>query len=168
MMWRVYLYPLWKITALERYLEYMESCGFRLECVYWRYIFRFAKSPPKKVRYLYSYSFVKEYEMHLYEHEIRREYNANPIMVKGLDGTSVHRVCSLDADLTDFKNKRNWYLRRLVLKRIAFSVIYFLGSFCAAIEYKCLFPWIYVVTLGILFLITYYVICYVIFYKGTL
>lgn len=135
-MWKIYLYPFWNCSLVEKYLETMECCGFRVEKTYFGYLFQFKKCTSKSVRYVYSRSIIKDNEMNLYEYDIRKNYNAVRIPVLGTNGVSIHRICMSNVDLTSFVRKRTRYMKRLIITRLIFISIYLMGSICATIAYN--------------------------------
>lgn len=158
---KLFIYPLWSVCSVEKFLEIMECNGFRLKRIYFRYLFEFAKSASKCVHYTYSYSFMKDYEMHRYEYELRKQFNAEKIPAVGLGGTSIHRICLPNVDLTDFKGKRNRYILKLLRSRSLFAIICLLGSFSAYIAYRHVLSWLWIIAFFFGILLAYYTVCYV-------
>ena len=165
MMWKIYIYPFWQFRSVEAYLESMESCGFRVEKIYVRYLFKFKKVQSKSVRYVCSQSIIKDNEMHFYEYEIRKHYNAAKIPVIDLGGLSVHRICTPNVDLTSFVTMRNKYTKRLIINRIIFLIIYLIGSVCATINYSKCVHGLLIVTFYLFILLIYHVIGYIVVTK---
>ena len=160
-MWKIYIYFLWQFRSVEKYLEMMESCGFRVEKVYFGHLFKFKKVQSKPTRYVCSRSFGKDNEMHLYEYEIRKKYGAEEIPAFDLGGICIHRICMPNIDLTFFETKRNKYMRRLIINRIVFIAIYLFGSICATVAYKDIVPVLSVVVVFLSILLMYHLFGYV-------
>ena len=158
---KLLVYPLSRIEAVEEFLEIMECNGLRLKCVYFCYLFEFVKSAPKCVHYTYSCSFVKDYEMLRYEYEIRKQFDAEKIPSIGSGGISIHRICIPNVDLNNFKEKRNRYTLRLLLKKIFFTTICLLGSLCTYVEFKAVLPWFIIVVGLCSAVLIYYIVCYI-------
>ena len=160
-MWKIYIYPFWKCSLVEEYLETMEHRGFRVEKVYFGYLFQFKIVPPKSVCFVYSRSIMKDNEMHLHEYELRKDYHAVEIPVLGVSGVNIHRICMPNVDLNAFVSKRTRYMRQLIIVRIIFILIYLLGSICAAIAYNGVIHGFRIVVFGLCILLIYHVIGYI-------
>lgn len=160
-MWKIYIYPFWMFELVEKYLEKMEHCGFRVEKIYLGFLFKFKLAQSKAVRFVCSRSLMKDNEMHLYEYEIRHKYNATEVPVLGLGEMRVHRICISNVDLVSFVAKRNKYTKKLIINRIIFISICLIGSICATLAYSKSVLWFSFISFFLVVALIYHLIGYV-------
>lgn len=123
-------YFIWKSEKLETFLSKMEENGFRLDYVSFRYFFTFRRAKPKSVRYVYSYTFLRDCEIMQYEYDIRRQYAADVVPVYHSGLMRIHRIPDSQADLSDFEAKKNRYMRRVLRQKVFFLLSVLLGTVC--------------------------------------
>lgn len=137
---KIFLYPLWNGERLEKFLKRMEADGFRLCAVSWYFLFEFNKTIPQSVQYFFSYSFLKENEMRLWEHELRHDYGADIIPIAHSGGVCIHRIADIGADISRFVCFRKNYFKRTILKKFLAVVFLVLGNICCLLNYGNLWP----------------------------
>ena len=76
------LFPLWRIEDVEKYLESMESKGYRLEKIKHSYCFYFKESTPKQMCYFLSYKSFSGSSMEHCDYALSSKHSANPIESK--------------------------------------------------------------------------------------
>lgn len=126
-MWKFYYYPQWRFDLLEQYLDYMEANGYRLVYVSFLYFFKFQKSNPRKVHYLYSYSFLKESGMIDQDYQMRKKYNAMEIHSSFFFPTKVLRITTIPAPIEEFDEFRKKYLLHVLLQKLIFVLLFGVG-----------------------------------------
>ena len=120
-MLKVFIYPQWRYDLLEQFLERMELSGYRVSSVSFIYLFRFQSAPPRKVRYLYSYTFIKEYGLLDLEYKMRKDHHANEIASSFFFPTTILRITDVNIPVAAFvecrqNNKQQiWTKQNLVV-----------------------------------------------------
>lgn len=128
-MWRIIIYPQWKYETIESKLKTLEEDGYCLSEVWFLYLFKFKKVPPRKTRYIVIYTFLKEWGMIEYGYWLRRKLGANTISAHPFSSTTFYRITDECQDLPDLFTFRNRYLRHVVKLRFGFSIVA-AGWFC--------------------------------------
>ena len=157
-MWKFFFYPQWRYDLLENYLNDMEAKGYRLTYVSSHYFFKFTAAIPKRVSYLYSYTFIKEIGMIEQDHLLRKQWNAQTIDSSFFLSTTIHRITDTNANCTDFINFREKYLLHVLIQKIIFVLLIGIGVLGISFSPACsvVSKWFYVVTW--LILLFYYLV----------
>ena len=117
-MWKIILFPQWNYEHAEKRLVQMEAEGYRLEyaCLFW--LFRFHKSSPRIVRYVFTYSFLKEWGMTEYEYELKQRCKANKVRSGFYFSSEIYRVTDYEQDISNVLEFRDMYLNHVMLQKI--------------------------------------------------
>lgn len=121
-MWRFIYYPQWKYETIEKKLKMLEEQGYRLEKVWLLYFFNFKKVRPRKTRYIFTYTFVKEWGMIECGYWLRRQFGANTIPAYLCSSTIIYRITDEHQDLPVIYAFRNQYLRHVMKLKIGYSI----------------------------------------------
>lgn len=129
-MWKFYFYSQWQYSKAETWLEMMEAKGFRLVDIKFFCFFRFKKVSPKKVQYLFTYTFPKDSTWEHYEmlQKVKGEFCGNQIGKNHIFAPDVYRICNLDANLKTVRMFWQQYLKRVFLLKMLIASIVFLPT----------------------------------------
>lgn len=134
-MWRFRFYSQWNYEKVEAWLGQMEENGWRLAEVRANYFFRFQKAAPSNAKYIFTYTFLKEYGMIDCEQQLKREFSANAVAGR-FCAASVYRICKGERDLSGVITFRRNYLKHVLRKKLLlvslFSALFLLYVVCAA------------------------------------
>lgn len=127
---KIFLYHQWQYEKAEKFLSDMESHGYRLKRIRFSFWFEFAKVPPKKVRYIFLYSFVKDSN---YNHYEASKYvlgccGGSQVCGKSIFESEVYRITQTDADLNPVIQFRNAYLKRAFVLKMFMSLIFMMPA----------------------------------------
>lgn len=123
---KFFFYPRWNCERAEAMLEQMEARGFRLEKIKFHWFFFFKSAKPKNTRYLLTYSQPGEDEMWQEEMKIKRDFFGEQITEPRMFAPNVFRICNTDIDLTEFKRRRDGYIKKMLFRRMLYSLAFML------------------------------------------
>lgn len=127
---KIFFYHQWQYEKAEKFLSDMESHGYRLKRARFSFLFEFKKAPPKKVRYIFLYSFVKDSN---YNHYEASKYvlgccGGSQVCGKSIFESEVYRITQTDADLNPVIQFRNAYLKRAFVLKMFMSLIFMMPA----------------------------------------
>ena len=123
-------FPFWNMEKAEKILSEQERNGYRFVRLRLGCLFTFQKSTPRKVQYLFTYSFPKDYRPVLeWESTLKSDvYRAN-VMHRG-HNYSIFRITKDNVDLQNFCIDRLRYVQKTLIKKtIIATCIMLLGAF---------------------------------------
>ena len=108
----------------------MEMNGFRLENIRFFWFFKFKTAVPKKVQYVYTYIFPKDFNSSHYEvlQKIKGAYSGNKIGGNSIFTPNVYRICDTAVDLKNIRMFWQQYLKRVFLLKMLISSLLFLPT----------------------------------------
>ena len=129
-MWKFYFYTQWQYSKVEKWLQTMEFSGLRLEKICFFWFFKFKTTVPKKVQYLYTQIFPKDFDESHYKilQKIKGEYSGNKIGGNSIFTPDVYRICNTAVDLKNIRMFWQQYLKRVFLLKMLISSLFFLPT----------------------------------------
>lgn len=166
-MWKFIWFPLWRYELIERKLEELEQRGLRVEtvCLFW--LFKFKVSEPKTVRYIFTYTFPKDWGMIDLDINLKRYYRANPIKSRCLFSWNLYRITDItqEVEVGLFRRK---YIQGVLLKKamLSFSGVVFGLACCEKLSGTFLFRYILLMPLFMAVMTLYYLFGFSSLYKN--
>ena len=130
-----FFYPRWNFERAEAYLEAMEADGWILDEISFSYCFRFKrkKSPPRAVKYLYTYTDKGDVGMNPIEDHLKGVYFAKGTACGKRTGAKFYRVVDLREDIAPIRKAQRDYLKKIYLIRLIVALCFLL---------PCIFAWV--------------------------
>lgn len=125
-MYRIFLYHQWQYEKAERYLEKMETDGYRLQDIRFSFLFRFKKAVPKKTKYVFLYHYMRDENLDYYtaQEYLCRSCNAIQICGKQHFEPEVYRTTVTEADIAKILRFRDRYLKRAFRIKIGTALFF--------------------------------------------
>lgn len=124
---RFIFYPIWKLNLIDSYLSEMESNGFRLTNVKYRYFFTFTNSAKKDVKYFTTVYFPHENISSMFLCEdmlVSNKFNANK--VASSDCKEFYRITGEYRDIEKLNKMRKNIIHSLCVKRLVLWMFLFI------------------------------------------
>lgn len=161
--WMFIFFPLWKYDMIEQKLEQLEQNGLRLEkaCFFW--FFKFVKSAPREVRYIFTYTFLKEWGMIECNYLLQRQYRANKINTGCFFLPDIFRITDVDCPISEIIAFRKVYFKHVIEQKIIVSLmmVFFFGV-CAVSLCDSDLVWLYIL-ICLLLIISIVIMVYYLF-----
>lgn len=126
-------FPFWNMEKAEKILSAQERNGYRLVRLKFGCLFTFQRSTPRKVQYLFTYSFPKDYwPVMEWESTLKSDvYRAN-VMHRG-HNYSIFRVTKDNVNLQDFFVERLRYVQKTLIKKTIIATFFMLSGVFATL-----------------------------------
>ncbi len=130
---QLFIYPQWNYKKAEEYLESMEKQGWILRKISYSYFFYFErkKSPPRSVKYLYTYTATHDVGMSPLEDHFKNIYYANSVSCGKYTSEKFYRVVDIQEDIKPMREVQNTYLKRIYFVRLLCSLFFLLPCVAA-------------------------------------
>ena len=115
----------WQYEKVEAFLAKMEENGYRLERISFLYFFTFVKKPPARVRYVFYYTLLKDYDMFDYDSEnyLKTECRGAQICKRNFE-PYVYRITNTDADLSFIINNRTLNVKKAYFQKLMAGILF--------------------------------------------
>ena len=119
-----FLFP-WNLDHVEEKLHDLELQGYRLVRVEFPHIFLFVKAKPRDARYIFAYSFLKEYGLLAWRSVFLSDlYNGIEIPCIGPSSYSVFKIIDQADDLQAYFDERIRYIRHSLWQKTLLSSVF--------------------------------------------
>lgn len=123
-MWKFFFYHQWQYRKAEKYLEDMETQGFRLVKAKFCFFFKFKKSVPKGAKYIFLYSFIRDGDIRFWDTEkyILEQCKGSLLCGKSLGEPCIYRVTDMKVNLAEVFLIRQIFVKRGLIQKILCTV----------------------------------------------
>ena len=125
---KLFIYPQWNFEKAEEYLDSMEKQGWILRKISYSYFFHFErkKSPPRSVKYLYTYTqFTTDVGMRPLRDHFERTYFANSVSCGKYTLGKFYRIVDMQEDLKPIREWQNAYMKQVYFARLLMMLVFF-------------------------------------------
>lgn len=124
---KLFIYPQWNFEKAEEFLDSMEKQGWILRKISHSYFFHFErkKSPPRSVKYLYTYNQSHtDVGMDPLREHFERTYFANSVSCGKYKIEAFYRIVDMQEDLKPIREWQIAYMKRVYFIRLLIALVF--------------------------------------------